>query len=152
MSSVSLTPPGYSASSPGCGYEVAFSGPMPRSRSPHGIQFDSPLQRQWMIRSSNGRIARNAATVFGARSSSNRATKWRPAALISSTAATLSGAEPAREQVALGLGHVRDVPEGHRPEHHRLLLDRPRLGLDLSARVEPDALRRRREPGLRRVR
>ena len=29
--------------------DVAFSGPMPSSRSPHGIQFDSPLQRQWMI-------------------------------------------------------------------------------------------------------
>ena len=62
---------------------------MPKSRSPHGIQFDSPLQRQWMIRSSIGRIALNAATVFGASSSSQRATKRIPAATISSTRETL---------------------------------------------------------------
>src|SRR5437764_7891748 len=82
-------PPGYSASWPGCGYDVAFSGPIPKSRSPHGIQFDSPLQRQWMIRSSSGRLALNAATVFGASSSSQRATKRMPAATISSTRETL---------------------------------------------------------------
>ena len=39
-----------------------------------------------MIRSSNGRIALKAATVFGASSSSQRATKRIPAAVISSTA------------------------------------------------------------------
>src|SRR5436305_8045772 len=89
-SSVSLWPPGYSASSPGCGYEVAFSGPIPKSRSPHGIQFDSPLQRQWMMRSSSGRLALKAATVFGASSSSQRATKRMPAVTISSTRETLS--------------------------------------------------------------
>src|SRR4051794_2965991 len=59
---------------------------MPKSRSPHGIQFDSPLQRQWMIRSSIGSDALNAATVLGASSSSHRATKRIPAATISSTA------------------------------------------------------------------
>src|SRR4051794_6179359 len=72
---------------------------MPKSRSPHGIQFDSPLQRQWMIRSSSGREALNASTVFGASPSSQRATKRIPAATISSTAETLSGApqwRPAR--------------------------------------------------------
>src|SRR5947199_2542571 len=63
---------------------------MPKSRSPHGIQFDSPLQRQWMMRSSSGRLALKAATVFGASSSSQRATKRMPAATISSTRETLS--------------------------------------------------------------
>src|SRR3954468_12254464 len=63
---------------------------MPKSRAPHGIQFDSPLQRQWMMRSSSGRLALNAATVFGAASSSQRATKRMPAATISSTRETLS--------------------------------------------------------------
>ncbi len=62
---------------------------MPKSRSPHGIQFDSPLQRQWMIRSSSGRLALNAAHVFGASSSSQRATKRIPAATISSTRGTV---------------------------------------------------------------
>src|SRR5690348_992993 len=62
---------------------------MPKSRVPHGIQFDSPLQRQWMIRSSIGSDALNAATVFGASSSSQRATKRMPAATISSTRETL---------------------------------------------------------------
>ena len=58
---------------------------MPSSRAPQGIQFDSPLQRQWMSRSSNGRIARNAATVAGASASSKRARKVNPAAQILST-------------------------------------------------------------------
>src|SRR5437763_4234729 len=58
---------------------------MPKSLSPQGIQFDSPLHRQWMIWSSIGRLALNAATVFGASSSSQRATKRIPAATISST-------------------------------------------------------------------
>src|SRR5436309_7443258 len=62
---------------------------MPKSLSPHGIQFDSPLQRQWMIRSSSGRLALKAATVFGASSSSQRATKRIPAATISNTRETL---------------------------------------------------------------
>src|SRR4051794_1557458 len=62
---------------------------MPKSRVPHGIQFDSPLQRQWMIRSSIGSDALNAATVLGASSSSQRATNRIPAATISSTRETL---------------------------------------------------------------
>src|SRR5690242_18281976 len=68
---------------------------MPKSRSPQGIQFASPLQRQWMIRSSIGRLALKAATVFGASSSSQRATKRMPAATISNTRETLPA--PGRE-------------------------------------------------------
>ena len=64
---------------------------MPRSRSPHGIQFDSPLQRQWMIRSSNGRIPRKASTVRGADSSSQRATKRHPGGDDLEHGASLSG-------------------------------------------------------------
>jgi hypothetical protein len=47
-SSVSLTPPGYSRSSPGLWYDVAFSKPTPTSSSPKGIRIDSPLQRTWI--------------------------------------------------------------------------------------------------------
>src|SRR4051812_29194179 len=64
---------------------------MPKSRSPHGIQFDSPLQRQWMIRSSSGSDALKAATGFGASSSSQPATKRIPAATTSSTSRTYRG-------------------------------------------------------------
>jgi len=44
-----------------------------------------------MIRSSSGRLALKAATVFGASSSSHRATKRIPAATISSTVAKTTG-------------------------------------------------------------
>src|SRR5436305_4223268 len=108
-SSVSLWPPGYSASSPGCGYEVAFSGPIPKSRSPHGIQFDSPLQRQWMIRSSSGRLALKAATVCGASSSSHRATKRIPAATISNTPENLP--EHDRDRDDARRGDAEDRPD-----------------------------------------
>ena len=47
-----------------------------------------------MIRSSNGRIARNAATVAGASASSKRARKVKPAATISSMRRTLPGRDP----------------------------------------------------------
>src|SRR3954468_9096297 len=81
---------------------------MPKSRVPHGIQFDSPLQRQWMIRSSIGSDALNAATVCGASSSSQRATKRIPAATISSTRETLPAAHELEQ-----LPHRVDVPRGH---------------------------------------
>src|SRR4051812_5767981 len=83
---------------------------MPKSRSPHGIQFDSPLQRQWMIRSSSGRLALKAATVFGASSSSQRATKRIPAATISNTSRTLATALLQDEC-------ERDEPRSRYPEH-----------------------------------
>src|SRR5215831_5740182 len=76
-------------SSPGLGYLVAFSGPMPRSRSPIGIQPPSPDQRTWMIFDSSGRSRRKAATVAGAASSSSRALKAKPLALNESTGGTL---------------------------------------------------------------
>src|SRR5579884_3268032 len=105
---------------------------MPKSRSPQGIQFDSPLQRQWMIRSSIGRDARNAATVAGASSSSQRATKRIPAATISSTRETL----PAAHQVEQ-LAHRVDVPH-RRPDIELHLLSRPHV----LARNVPDSLAR----------
>src|SRR3954453_5418307 len=75
---------------------------MPKSRSPHGIQFDSPLQRQWMMRSSSGRLALKADTVSGASSSSQRATKRIPAATISNTRERLPAlgreAQPERDE------------------------------------------------------
>src|SRR3954449_10384827 len=93
---------------------------MPKSRSPHGIQFDSPLQRQWMIRSSSGSDALNAATVFGARSSSQRATKRIPAATISSTRETLPApgrqAKPERDEH--DAGDDVDDPSHARDEQH----------------------------------
>src|SRR4051794_37837489 len=116
---------------------------MPSSRSPHGIQFDSPLQRQWMIRSSKGRIALNAATVAGASSSSQRARKVIPAATISSVAAadmrrTLAGCEPVRERLPLVVAHLRGIAEGHRVRVDRDRADQVRLRLDLLARYEQD--------------
>src|SRR5215471_5237814 len=93
---------------------------MPKSRVPHGIQFDSPLQRQWMIRSSIGSDALNAATVFGASSSSQRATKRIPAATISSTRETLPvlgrQAKPERDQHDTG-DDVHDPPDTRDEEH-----------------------------------
>src|SRR3954453_6478910 len=86
---------------------------MPKSRVPQGIQFDSPLQRQWMIRSSIGSDALNAATVAGASSSSQRATKRIPAATISSTRETLPAlgrqAKPERDEHD-ARHHVDDAP------------------------------------------
>src|SRR3954468_24237491 len=76
---------------------------MPKSRSPHGIQFDSPLQRQWMIRSSSGRLALKAATVCGASSSSQRATKRIPAATISSTVAKTTGGTMTRLRLDISM-------------------------------------------------
>src|SRR5580765_8899609 len=94
---------------------------MPKSRLPHGIQFDSPLQRQWMIRSSIGRLALNAATVFGASSSSQRATKRIPAATISSTRETLPalGREPKPERDEHHTGDDVDDPPHARDEEQR---------------------------------
>src|SRR3954451_1759886 len=90
---------------------------MPKSRVPHGIQFDSPLQRQWMIRSSIGSDALNAATVLGASSSSQRATKRIPAATISSTRETLPAlrrqAKPERDEHDTG----DDVDYSPHPRH-----------------------------------
>src|SRR5919106_922024 len=76
-------------SSPGLGYRVAFSGPMPTSRSPIGIHVPSPDQRTWMIRDSSGSSPRKAATVCGASSSSKRALNSKPPASISSMSRTL---------------------------------------------------------------
>src|SRR5262249_53988660 len=84
---------------------------MPRSRSPHGIQFDSPLQRQWMMRSSNGRIALNAATVLGASASSKRAANHRPDATISSTLGSyLSGPDDQCERDDAGACEAEQRP------------------------------------------
>ena len=80
---------------------------MPSSRSPNGIQFDSPLQRQWMIFDSSGSRRRNAATVSGAASSSKRATKRNSPAAISASRRDLSALrDPAAEELALGVGHL----------------------------------------------
>src|SRR5512146_2334658 len=93
---------------------------MPKSRVPHGIQFDSPLQRQWMILSSIGSDALNAATVFGASSSSQRATKRIPAATISSTRETLPAlgrdAKPERYQHC-ARDDVDDPPHTRHEQH-----------------------------------
>src|SRR6476620_1489282 len=104
-----------------------------------------------MIRSSNGRLRRKAATVCGASSYSKRATKRIPAATISSTGGTLARCEPACEEVALGLRHPGGVAERHCLGVHGLLLDVGSGGLDLVARVEANACGRRLEPLLGRV-
>src|SRR6185312_7516651 len=106
------------------------SWPIPSSRSPHGIQLDSPLQRQWMIRSSNGRIALNAATVAGAPASSQRARKTIPAATISNMRVTLAAREPVGERQPLVVGHLRRVAERHRVRVDRDRADEVRLRLD----------------------
>src|SRR5215831_15565436 len=106
---------------------------MPRSRSPHGIQLDSPLQRQWMMRSSSGRIDLNAATVLGASTSSNRATNRRPEATISSTPGTYtSGSDDQgdgddacardaeqRPQVESALAEIEVVADDDADRHQR---------------------------------
>src|SRR3954470_23718336 len=123
---------------------------MPSSRSPHGIQFDSPLQRQWMMRSSKGRIAVNAATVAGASAASQRAWKVIPAATISSIPSaamrrTLAACEPVRERLPLVVGHLRGIAEGHRVRLDCDRADQVRLRLDLLARDEQDPGARRAE-------
>src|SRR5262245_5885591 len=55
-----------------------------------GAQADSPLQRAWIACASIGRCRRMAATVFGARSSSQRATKRSGPTIISSRATATS--------------------------------------------------------------
>src|SRR5262249_42745997 len=62
---------------------------MPRSRSPNGIHADWPLQRAWISLDSSGSRRRKAATVFGAVSSSRRATSRMSATTISSTSESL---------------------------------------------------------------
>src|SRR5262245_25206552 len=104
-----------------------------------------------MIRSSNGRIARNAATVAGASASSKRARNVKPEATISSTALNLPRREPACEDGPLLVGHVRRVAERHRPRLHRDDPDEVGLRLDLLACLEQDPGAGLRETGLRRV-
>ena len=58
------------------------------SRSPSGIQADSPLQRTWMIFEWKGRIRSKAATVFGARSRSSAPVKVNGPAVIFSSVPT----------------------------------------------------------------
>src|SRR3954453_19320398 len=70
--------------SPGAGWLVWFSNPIPTSNSPSGIHVDSPLQRTWMTFCANGRSFVNAAHVFGARSSSSRALNAYGQAVIDS--------------------------------------------------------------------
>jgi hypothetical protein len=66
-------PPGYQRISPGDGWAVASSNGTPRSKSPSGIQHDSPLQRTWIILFSYGSSERKAAHVCGAFWGSRRA-------------------------------------------------------------------------------
>src|SRR6266542_3572708 len=70
-------PPGYRSSMPGAGWLVWFSKSSPSSRSPIGIQVDSPLHRQWTILVRSGSIFRITATVLGASFSSRRAANVR---------------------------------------------------------------------------
>ena len=58
------------------------------SRSPSGIQADSPLQRTWMIFEWKGRIRSKAATVFGARSVPARPVNVNGPAVIFSSVPT----------------------------------------------------------------
>src|SRR5260221_14558097 len=71
---------------PGAGWLVWFSYDSPAVPptfvSPIGTQVDSPLHRQCTSLLLNGSIARIAATVFGARSSSRRARKVNGPAVV----------------------------------------------------------------------
>src|SRR5258708_15431987 len=71
---------------PGAGWLVWFSYARPAVPptfvSPIGTQVDSPLQRQWTSLLSNGSIARIAADVRGASSSSSRAVNVNGPAVI----------------------------------------------------------------------
>src|SRR5438128_12635178 len=118
---------------------------MPKSLSPQGIQFDSPLQRQWMIRSSIGRLALNAATVFGASSSSQRATKRIPAATISSTRETLPGSVGPLMFEAWAPGRLNLIGEHTDYSGGLVLPVAIQLGVTLQAKIGGTSVRLRSE-------
>src|SRR5207302_6876776 len=98
-----------------------------------------------MIRSSSGRLALNAATVCGARSSSQRATKRMPAATISSTRENLpalrreANAECDEDDAG---DEVESAPRGRNAQGRRRARDRTQPGQ--SQRREHEAVQRER--------
>src|SRR5580704_6271736 len=89
------------------------------SKSPSGIQVDSPLQRTWMTFCSNGSSFENASHVFGARSSWSRARKLYGPAVIDSAVMNppfrLRGSSP--DELQESHRHIDrglDVVERHR--------------------------------------
>src|SRR5438132_507631 len=138
-------------SSPGLGYRVAFSGPIPSSRSPMGIQPPSPLQRTWMICDSSGRRRRNAPTVAGASASSGRARNENPPAEISSTGSILLPRDrgDVRGDVADLLGAQPATEGRHRSQPVRDPLDDERSGWLRGIEIGADvALRARIREGM----
>ena len=126
---------------------------MPSSRSPKGIQFDSPLQRQWMIFESSGSSRRNDATVAGAASSSKRATKRKSPACDLDHGPTLAPCSIQRPSSSRSASVIPVAfPSGITFVRTASSLDRVGARLDLLRRVELDAERRGRERGVGRAR
>src|SRR5215207_8728915 len=122
---------------------------MPRSRSPQGIQLDSPpptvddpvLEREDAAKRGDGPRRR---LLLETRDEPERA-----GFDLEHARNLLQGVEPGSERLALLVGHARRIPERHRLRSHRLLLDGVRALDDVATRLEHDAGRRRVEALLR---
>src|SRR4030088_346892 len=126
---------------PGAGWLVWFSyasppGP-PTFVSPIGTQVDSPLQRQCTSLLWNGSIARIAAAVLGASSSSSRARNVNGPATIFSVFTSGARIGLASAAMATSLStHVLDTAIGRPVSGVRVSLYR---GTELVARGDTDA-------------